>query len=121
VKNENTAESCQFLKLLVNDEVRSLTLNGLPIFYSQKMKCVINTISCVANDCPNLQKLVCEEDNDIFLDHQLVFFDMVRMLSCTLRFVGLQQLDIVKMVCTDLSLALLAENLPQLRYKMAFN
>jgi len=115
MRSEKTVESCQFLELLQNDEVRSLKLYGLPIFYPQKMECVINTISSVANKCPHLQKLVCEEENDFFLDYNLVFFDVVKLLSCTLRFVGMQELNIIKLISTDLSLALLAHNLPQLR------
>jgi len=45
----------------------------------------------------------------------LEFCDMIQVLSCTLRFVWLQELDIEGMECNDVSLAILAHHLPQLR------
>jgi hypothetical protein len=115
-------EICEFLKLLLNDEVLSLTLRGLPTYHKEEMKCITDTLFSVAKECPDLQKLVCEEDyHYILCNNDLEFCDSVRMLSCTLRFVKLQVFDMNSMVCNDVSIALLAENLPQLRYTITFH
>jgi hypothetical protein len=114
--NENTTEEiCDFLKLLVNDdEVPSLTLCGLIMDSKQEIQCITDTMFSVAKGCPNLQKLVFKKGSST--EYEWEYCDIVTMLSCTLRFVGLQELHMEKLVCTDLGLALLAQNLPRLRY-----
>ena len=111
--DNETAKICQFLKLLLNDEVLCLTLSDLPMDRKHEMKYVTNTLFTVASECPNLRKLVCGVDP--FDDDKLEFCDMVQVLICTLRFVWLQELDIEGMECNDVSLAILAHHLPQLR------
>jgi hypothetical protein len=113
VDEKNTVESCQFLKLLLNDEVQSLTLYGLPLDSKQQMQCITDTLFSVAKECPDLQKLVCEEDP--YEEEKWKIHDMVRIFKCTLGFAGLQVLDTEKLGCNDTRLALLAELLPQLR------
>jgi hypothetical protein len=124
MSSENADESCQFLKLLLNDEVLSLTLNRLPILLEQEMECVADTLAIVSKECPDLQKLVCEEDPYDYLfekDRNVYYYDdeecgnLGRILNCTLCFVKLQVLNIEKLECNDFSLCQLAEHLPQLR------
>jgi hypothetical protein len=57
----NTAKYCQFLKLLLNDEVHSLTLQELPVDCRPEMKCTTDALKCMANKCPDMQKLVFKD------------------------------------------------------------
>jgi hypothetical protein len=113
-RNEkNTAESCKFLLLLLNDEVLAVTFEGLPVAHKPEMKCITDTLNRVAKECPLLEKLVYEEPEDSGID--VIFGDMVQILTCTLVLKQLQVIDIFKLVCTDLTLALIAQHLPRLR------
>jgi hypothetical protein len=123
VKSQNTAENemnYQFLELLLNDEVHSLTFNGLPkrIYRgrSQDAGRMIHTLSSVANECPHLQKLICKDEScsQYFMLENLNIY-MGRLVSCSLRFCGLLQLEIDQMVCTTDCIGRLAHHLPQLR------
>jgi hypothetical protein len=112
---EDTTMNCQFLKLLLNDEVHSLSIWGLPMDYKQEMKCITDTLISVANESPHLQKLFCHYDPYLGVGDELEFCDTIKMFSCILRFVGLQELYFETMMCSDFSLGLLAEHLPKLR------
>jgi hypothetical protein len=81
---EDTAKNCQFLELLLNDEVRSLSIWGLPMDFKEQMKCITNTLNSVSNQCPNLQKLVCNDDPYLGVGDELQFRDSVRMFSSAL-------------------------------------
>jgi hypothetical protein len=111
----NTAESCNFLRLLLNDEVLAVNLKGFPVMCETEMKCITDTFKCLAKECPYLEKLVYEESRrDGGIPFKLG--DMVQILRCTLGFNQLQVIDIFRIKCCDLTLGLVADHLPQLRY-----
>jgi hypothetical protein len=110
----NIAESCNnFLRLLLNDEVLAVYLKGLSTTYEPEMLSITDTLKCVASECPHLEKLVYEEYKSS--SEQMRFSDLVQILSCTLVFKQLQVIDMHRLNCTNLSLGLIADNLPHLR------
>jgi hypothetical protein len=113
-RNEkNTVESCNFLRLLLNEEVLAVSFRGLPVADMPEMKSITDTLKRVASECPHLEILVYEEPEDSRID--MIFGDMYQILRCTLVLKQLQVFDIFKLVCTNLTLALIADDLPRLR------
>jgi hypothetical protein len=112
----NTAEmSCNFLRLLLNDEVLAVNLKGFPVMCEPEMKCITDTFKHVAIECPHLEKLVYEDACRYYRNDRMKLGDTVKILSCTLGFYQLQVIDMFRMDCCDLTLGLIAEHLPQLR------
>jgi hypothetical protein len=110
----NIAESWNnFLRLLLNEEVLAVYLKGLSATNQPEMKSITDTLKCVASECPHLEKLVYEEFKTSM--QPMRFSDQVQILSCTLVFKQLQVIDIYRLVCNNLALGLIADNLTHLR------
>jgi hypothetical protein len=108
---QKTAAECQFLELLLNSEVDSLSFSTLPRTFNSSMKRVTSLWMEMTQKCPNLQKIVCDRRFGNFETNGLLLF-----YSFSLHFTGLQVLECRSIGCNDFRLGLLAENLPQLRF-----
>lgn len=105
-----TAADCQFLELLLNSEVDSLSFSNLPRTYNNSLQRVTRLWMEMTKKCPNLQKLKCDRTFSYDeTDGMLIFY------SFTLHFTNLQVHDCPLMGCDDFRLSLLVETLPQLR------
>lgn len=95
----------------MNEEVSSVTFTGLPdIHGSAPMKSVTDTWCALTEQCPNLQKLVCDDFYTTKGRNLVMFF------SFALHFSNLHVLEVPDLRCNDVRLELIADNLPRLRY-----
>jgi hypothetical protein len=107
--DEHARVNCQFLTMLMTDEVSSLSLSSLPQPDNHAMRSVTDAWLALTLKCPRLQKLLCHNFCARDSHGLLVFF------SFSLHFAHLQVLDMHNMECNDLRLGLLSQRLPQLR------
>jgi hypothetical protein len=107
--DDHAVQNCKFLKLLLNEEVRSVSFTYLPDTQGGAMRSVTDAWFALTEKCPRLQKLACD-DFYTTKGHRLVVF-----FSFALQFNSLQELDMPDLWCNDLRLELLAVHMPQLR------
>jgi len=111
---EVNKKTCEFLVLLMNDQVTSVSFSQMQNLNKEGLKSVIDSWFAMTNKCPKLKTLVCEAEHlfprETDESKQLVF------LGCLLHFSELQVLQMPNMECDNFRLGLLADNLPQLRY-----
>jgi len=107
---QQTTVDCQFLELLLNSEVKSLSFSQLPRTNLKSKKRVTSTWMVMTQKCPNLQNLVC--DLKLYYDNssKLIIFYFF-----SLHFVNLQALECPYMKCDNQRLRILAASLPQLK------
>lgn len=107
--DEQAVENCKFLKLLLNEEVSSVSFAYLPDTQNEAMRSVTNTWFELTEKCPKLQKLECD-DFYTTRSHRLVVF-----FSFALQFGKLQELNMPDLWCNDLRLEMIAKHMPELR------
>jgi hypothetical protein len=107
--DEQAVQNCNFLKLLLNKEVSSVTFTFLPDTHSSAMRSVTDAWFALTEKCPRLRKLACD-DFYTTKSHRLVVF-----FGFALQFGSLQQLDMPDLWCNDLRLEMLAVHMPELR------
>jgi hypothetical protein len=117
--HHSSEKKCKFLTLLMNDQVSSMSFPQLPRTADQDaLKNVTDLWFSMSRKCPDLQQLVCDEDNvspstygqKKDASKQVVLFGLV------LHFSELQVLKMPNLECNNFRLGFLAKCLPKLRY-----